>query len=141
MKLYKLLPLFLLSSFAYAESDKDLVTKMCHDNAMKIVNKDFDSYIEDFHPKVQAVNKANSYSYMKKKFLKKASRYDDSIKTADYERTLFILIEEKDKDFLFNIEKKVQVEIGFLNIETGSSHFLCDYGLDKETNQWYKTSL
>jgi len=32
-------------------------------------------------------------------FLKKAARYDESIKIADYERTLFLLIDEKEKTF------------------------------------------
>ncbi|MFP3424880.1 hypothetical protein [Pseudoalteromonas sp. SIMBA_162] len=103
------------------------------------MNKDFDSYIKDFHPNAEA--KGNAKKYLNKMFLKKAAKYNESIKTAGYEPEEFIIINEKENNFLFNIEKKVQVKIGFLNIETGSSHFLCDYGLDKETNQWYKTSL
>ncbi len=140
MKLYKFLPLFLFFSYsASAVPDKDFFVQKCYDNAIKIVNKDFDSYIQDFHPNAEATEK--SKKYLKKMFLKKAARYDESIKTADYERTLFLLIDEKEKNFLFDIEKKVQVEIGFLNIQTGSSHFLCDYGLDDVTKKWYKTSI
>ena len=140
MKLYKFLPFFLFFSYsASAVPDKDFFVQKCYDNAIKIVNKDFDSYIQDFHPNAEATEK--SKKYLKKMFLKKAARYDESIKTADYERTLFLLIDEKEKNFLFDIEKKVQVEIGFLNIQTGSSHFLCDYGLDDVTKKWYKTSI
>lgn len=140
MQFYKLLPFLMFFSYsATAELDKDFFVQKCYDNAIKIVNKDFDSYIKDFHPNAEATEK--SKKYLKKMFLKKATRYDESIKTADYERTLFLLIDEKEKNFLFNIEKKVQVEIGFLNIQTGSSHFLCDYGLDDVTKEWYKTSI
>lgn len=138
MKLYKLLPLFLLSSFAYAESEKDLITKMCHDNAIKIVNKDFDSYIQDFHPKVESIKK--SKQFLHKKFLKKAARYEDSIKTADYNRISFST-EEGKKNTFFDVEKSVIVEIEFLNIKKGSNHFLCQYGLDKDSQKWFKTSL
>jgi len=140
MKLYKFLPFLLFFSYsASAVPDKDFFVQKCYDNAIKIMNKDFDSYINDFHPNAKATEK--SKKYLKKMFLKKAARYDESIKTADYERTLFLLIDEKEKNFLFDIEKKVQVEIGFSNIKTGSSHFLCDYGLDTDTKKWYKTSI
>jgi len=47
----------------------------------------------------------------------------------------------KKKINFFDIEKKVQVGIGFLNIKTGSSHFLCEFGLDEDTKKWYKTNI
>mgnify|MGYP000188248206 CR=1 FL=1 len=112
MKLYKLLPLFLFFSYsASAVPDKDFFVQKCYDNAIKIVNKDFDSYIQDFHPNAKATEK--SKKYLKKMFLKKAARYDESIKTADYERTLFLLIDEKEKNFLFDIEKKFKWKLAF----------------------------
>lgn len=139
MKLYKFLTLpLLLSNLAYAESEKDLITKMCHDNAIKIVNKDFYSYIQDFHPKVESIKK--SKQFLHKKFLKKAARYEDSIKTADYNRISFST-EEGKKNTFFDVEKSVIVEIEFLNIKKGSNHFLCQYGLDKDSQKWFKTSL
>lgn len=140
MKLYKLLPLFLFFSYsASAVPDKDFFVKKCYDNAIKIMNQDFDSYINDFHPNAKATEK--SKKYLNKMFLKKVAKYDESIKTADYKNEEFIIINEKENNFLFDIEKKVQVGIGFLNIKTGSSHFLCEFGLDEDTKKWYKTNI
>ncbi len=71
-------------------------------------------------------------------------RYSPKIKNAQNrlcDHLAIKWIDEKEKNFLFDIEKKVQVEIGFSNIKTGSSHFLCDYGLDTDTKKWYKTSI
>lgn len=129
----------LFSYSATAELDKDFFVQKCYDNAIKIVNKDFDSYIKDFHPNAEAKEKAKQY--LNKMFLKKAAKYNESIKTADYAPEEFILINEKENNFLFDIERKVQVKIGFLNIETGSSHFVCEFGLDEDTKKWYKTSI
>ena len=140
MKLYKFLPLFLFFSYsASAVPNKEFFVEKCYDNAIKIVNKDFDSYIKDFHPNAEAKEKAKKY--LNKMFLKKAAKYDESIKTADYKNEEFIIINEKENNFLFDIEKKVQVGIGFLNIKTGRSHFICEFGLDKDTKEWYKTSI
>ena len=140
MKLYKFLPLFLFFSYsASAVPDKDFFVQKCYDNAIKIVNKDFDSYIQDFHPNAKAIEKAKKY--LNKMFLKKAAKYNESIKTSGYEPEEFIIINKEENNFLFDIEKTVQVKIGFLNIETGSSHFVCEFGLDKDTKKWYKTSI
>jgi len=140
MKLYKFVPFFLFFSYsASAVPDKEFFVEKCYDNAIKIVNKDFDSYIQDFHPNAEA--KENAKKYLNKMFLKKAAKYNESIKTAGYEPEEFIIINKEENNFLFNIEKKVQVKIGFLSIETGSSHFVCEFGLDKDAKKWYKTSI
>ena len=70
MKLYKFLPLFLFFSYsASAVPNKEFFVEKCYDNAIKIVNKDFDSYIKDFHPNAEAKEKAKKY--LNKMFIKK----------------------------------------------------------------------
>lgn len=98
MRFYKLLPFLMLFSYsATAELDKDFFVQKCYDNAIKIVNNDFDSYIQDFHPNAKAIGKAKKY--LNKMFLKKAAKYDESIKAADYKNEEFIIINEKENKF------------------------------------------